>query len=271
MENSTSEINAKFEKLWAFRSCLGHKRILDYCFVPSEIVVQPSSSIDGLNLGSDNRCVQSCILLRTEGCTRNYRKRRQKVDWAAYSEEVKKVSHVTAAGGLVHLEKQFADTASACGIKKVGGDAQIWNCPELRDLREKRRQCVGAEERSKITKLIWKVSRQQLRKYRTKQIQSRLECFSELQHLEHIRVYPVKKHAIIKADDRKCAASLENVYSTERPFTYSTACGVPPFTIGELVHVAKNGKNVKARIKLGLRVKCLFMLVLMFLEVFYFI
>ena len=57
LENSTSETNATFEDLWTFRSCLGQKRILDYCFVPSEITVQSSSSTDRLNLGSDHRCV----------------------------------------------------------------------------------------------------------------------------------------------------------------------------------------------------------------------
>ena len=104
---------------------------------------------------------------------------------------------------------------------------------ELRDLREKRRLCTNVEERSKITKIIWKVTRQQLRGYRTKQIQARLESFSELQHLEHIRVYPVKKQSIIKADDEKCATSLENVYSTINPYSYSSACSVPPFIYGE--------------------------------------
>ena len=81
-------------------------------FVPSEIIVQSANSLDGLNLGSDHRCVQSCILLRTEGSTHNHKKRKEKVDWTFYSTEVTKVSHVTAAGGLVHLEQQLVDVAS---------------------------------------------------------------------------------------------------------------------------------------------------------------
>jgi len=62
----------------------------------------------------------------------------------------------------------------------------------------------------------------------------------------------VKKHTTIKADDEKCAASLENVYSTERPFTYSTVCNVPPFAIEELVHVAKKMKKGKSTDKIGI-------------------
>ena len=114
--------------------------------------MESASSIDGLNLGSDHRCVQSCILLRPGGCARNYRKRKQKVDWRMYSQEIQQVSHSTATGGLVHLEQQLTDTASACGIPKDGGDAKFWNCQELRELREERRQCSNVEERSKITK-----------------------------------------------------------------------------------------------------------------------
>ena len=239
LENSTAESNTTFENLWTFRSCLGEKRILDYCFVPSEIIVQSSSSTNDLHLGSDHRCVQSCILLPSEGYTRRQKKYKKKVDWALYSDEVKKLSHSAVDGGLVHLENQLVDTASGCDAKVLPADTKIWDCQELRDLREKRRLCTNVEERSKITKTIWKVTRQQLRRYRTKQIQARLESFSELQYLECIRVYPIKKQSIMKADDQKRATSLGNVYSTDTPYSYSSACNVPPFTIEELNYVAK--------------------------------
>ena len=50
-----------------------------------------------------------------------------------------------------------------------------------------------------------------------------------------LRIYPVQKHTNIKADDPRCAMSLGNVCSTNRPFTYSEACNVPPFAIGKLL------------------------------------
>ena len=190
--------------------------------------------------------MQSCILLPSEGYTRKQKKYKKKVDWALYSDEVTKLSQSAVGGGLVHLENQLVDTASGCDAKALPADTKIWDCQELRDLREKRRLCTNVEERSKITKTIWKVTRQQLRRYRTKQIQARLESFSELQHLEHIRVYPIKKQSIMKADDKKCATSLENVYSADTPYSYSSACNVPPFTIEELNYVAKKMKKGKS-------------------------
>ena len=213
-------------------------RILDYCFVPSEIIVQSSSSINGLHLGSDYRCVQSCMLLPSEGYTRRQKKYKKKVDWAFYSDEVTKLSHSVVGGGLVNLENQLVDTASGCDAKASPADTKLWDCQELRDLREKRRLCTNVEERSKITKTIWKVTRQQLRRYRLKQIQAWLESFSELQYLERIRVYPIKKQSIMKADDQKCATSLENLYCADTPYSYSSAWNVPPFTIEELNYVS---------------------------------
>ena len=91
------------------------------------------------------------------------------------------MSHFAVGGGLVQLENQLVDTVSGCDAKASPANTKIWDCQGLRDLREKRRLCGNVEERSKITKSIWKVTRQQLRRYRTKQIQARLEIFSELQ------------------------------------------------------------------------------------------
>ena len=68
---------------------------------------------------------------------RNERKRKQTVDWGMYSQKM-------------YLEQQLADTANACGIPKNNGDATVWNCQELHGLREERRQCSNAVERSKI-------------------------------------------------------------------------------------------------------------------------
>ena len=155
LENSTID-NTNFEQLWTFKSCLGNKRTLDYCFVPSEMVVQHSNSIGDLDLGSDHRAVQCCLMLQVNAFSHKGHKRRHKVDWAAYSEAIKQVTPSSASGGLVHLEKQLVDTANGCHLQNSSGNLRISGCEELCQLREKRRLCTTAQERSEITKLIWK-------------------------------------------------------------------------------------------------------------------
>ena len=53
----------EFSNAWTFRSCLGTKRILDYCLVTCGVKVKASNAIDDLNLGSDHRAVQCCVSL----------------------------------------------------------------------------------------------------------------------------------------------------------------------------------------------------------------
>ena len=68
VSNDPSKLNVLEE--WTFRGTLGHKRIIDYCLVPGEYVVQSSRSINGLDLGSDHRAVQCCTLLPPNGTVR---------------------------------------------------------------------------------------------------------------------------------------------------------------------------------------------------------
>ena len=74
--NSAENFPQGIEESWTFRSCLGDIRILDYCLVPTEITIETSRSIDGLNLGSDHRAVQCCVLLPC--CSKARLKRRGK-------------------------------------------------------------------------------------------------------------------------------------------------------------------------------------------------
>ena len=55
-----------FDNLWTFRSCLGHKNVLDYGIVTQRSEVVSSKAINDFKLRSDHRVVQVCIVLPPE-------------------------------------------------------------------------------------------------------------------------------------------------------------------------------------------------------------
>ena len=106
--------------------------------------------------------------------------------------------------------------------------------PTLQNLREKRRMETDSQERAKITKDIWKVSRKKLREYRTIKAKECLEKFADFKNMEYSHKYPIERSSGAKPDELKCAALLEQVYSTDNPSEYASSCHVPAFTEHEL-------------------------------------
>ena len=138
------------------------------------------------------------------------------MNWDKYAA---KVQHSTSCGSfltLQGLEHHVVGAAEECPLAKTPKDS-VWSDPELRDLREKRRVETDRQERSKLSKLIWKLSRKKLREYRTKRILENLEKFADFQNMEHIQKYPMKHTSSARPDEFKCAELLQQVYSTNNP------------------------------------------------------
>ena len=166
---------------WTFKGLLGHKRIIDYCLVPRESYVESAKSINGLDLGSDHRAVQCCVLLPPKGQRGKKRHRKVRVDWDLYTLKAMEDFSSDAIKNLQDLENRVKAIASECGESDGKLVAKAWDSPLLQRLRLRRRTCKDNQERSHISEQIWRETRFQLRKYRTKQTEERLQT-SILRH-----------------------------------------------------------------------------------------
>ena len=141
-----------------------------------------SKPINGLHLRSDHRAVQSCLLLPSEGQQRRKRTRKQKIDWTQFQEVAKEYS-CDPCGGLQNFEKKLQALAHLYDDKEKDEFSRSWDSPELQHLRAMRRGTQDAEERKRISKQIWRKTRDQLRHHKIKQAEAKLKEFSKLESL----------------------------------------------------------------------------------------
>ena len=153
---------------------------------------------------------------------------------------------------MEELESTIKSIASLCQVQPDEVCGKPWDTETLQALRLKRRGCQDYVERGKISKEITKLTRYALRKYKSQMAQKRLEEFSDIQKLEHIHMYPVKKKKVNTIDPSKCADLLSNVYSTNVAFEYASSTSVPSFSIEEVRHAIRCMKKKKCADKHGI-------------------
>ena len=226
------------EIAWTFRSCLGTKRTLDYCMVSSGMSVTSSKSVNALQLRSDHRAVQSCVLLPSEVRPRRRQARKKKTDWHKFA-EVAKEYECNPTGNIQGFGKELYGLAHMCEEIKTKSPDCPWDSSELKILRDMRRSTENVEERKNISKKIWRKTRDQLRQYRTKQVQEKLTEFSKLESLGKMHLYPITKTHTIGPNLQACANLLQQVYTSENEAQYSDNYSVPAFTFGEVKHAIK--------------------------------
>ena len=113
-ENSTDNFLHGFENIWTFRSCLGVQRILDYCLLLAELIIETSKSINDLDLGSDHRAVQCCVLLPCAFKTRSKRRGRRKINWDLYKSKMNDNESGSYPSSLQDLERHVVEVAEEC-------------------------------------------------------------------------------------------------------------------------------------------------------------
>ena len=83
-----------------------------------------------------------------------------------------------------------------------------WDSEELRTLRGQRKCANDPAERKALSKTIWRVTRDQLRRYRTEEAEKRLIEFSDLQSMQKLHLYPINKKHTIGPNLEACANLL---------------------------------------------------------------
>ena len=210
-----------FDDAWTFSSCLGVKRTLDYCMASSGLCITSARAINDLVLRSDHRAVQSCILLPCVADHRRRRRRKRRLDWEKY-QAVAKNYVCDPSGGLGHFEKQLGDLVQECEDTSNASSTRPWDSAELRHLRRLRKNAQCAEERKKVSKQIWRLTRQGLRTYRTQQGINKLQEFRKLEQLQKLHMYPITKTHRDGPNLEACATLLQQVFTGSQHVEYET-------------------------------------------------
>ena len=221
---------------WTFLSVLGARRTLDYCFASYGISTRSAEAVSSLDLGSDHRTVQSCLMLPSAPQVRRKHPRgRRRIDWEKFRQQTT-VFDAHSVHEMGHLEAGLADIAAESCKSEDASKPRPWDTDELRDLRQRRRSTADVVLRRMLSKQIWRDTRAQLRKWRTEQAQAKLLEFTRLKGLQQTHMYPVLRNAPMKPDFAKCAELLRTVYETEHVQTEKVyhGQGIAPFSFTEV-------------------------------------
>ena len=96
------------------------------------------------------------------------------------------------------IEAVLCQSADAC--IKNGNTNNPWNDIALQRLRQRRLGCKDKQERSYLSKQIFKRTRQILRKWKTQRIIDKLTTLETLRDLGHIHAYPIKRKSFAAPD-----------------------------------------------------------------------
>ena len=78
------------------------------------------------------------------------------------------------------LGNTLCDVGDVCPKEQPSGRNRPWDSMELQTLRSQRRSATISMERKIISKKIWRLTRDQLRRYRTQEAEKKLTEFSDL-------------------------------------------------------------------------------------------
>ena len=141
---------------------------------------------------------------------------------------------------LSQLEGEVWNVASASEKSGKKDEVRPWEIDELRELRVQRRIALDPSDRKRLSKQIWRLTRNELRKYRTKKAEDKLIEFSSLEALKKLHLCPIQKTHTIGPDLQACANLLQQVYTSDHETKYAEGFTVPLFTIQELHYSLKH-------------------------------
>ena len=201
-------------------------------------------------LRSDHKAVQSCFLLPSAERHRRKRRRPRRTNWAKYT-EVAQYHTCDPNGDLLQFEKELGDLVQACEDTSNETPMRPWDSAELQNLRYMRRNAGSTEERKRISKLIWRLTRDGLRVYRTKQATDKLNEFRKLESLQKLHMYPITKTHTAGPNLESCAKLLQKVFTTDKQREYETNYSVMPFSLEELEFALKRMRKGRCHDKDG--------------------
>ena len=115
-----------------------------------------------LDLGSDHRAVKMCLEVQAEEDYTDKRKDKRITDWLAFANAAgTRQTACTVAEDVRGLENVLLDIANLAKREdRPPPPKREWDSVELRTLQSRRRDSHG-EERTQLSKAIWRLTRQQ--------------------------------------------------------------------------------------------------------------
>ena len=150
LEITNDPTDEELDNSWTFRSSLGTKRVIDYCLVSNGMMTKASKPIDALNLRSDHRAVQSCVVMEVLGHRKKYRRKKRRINWDDYAAGCSKLHFPSRGHHIGGLETTLREIASICEIHTGTQLLRPWDCQTLKDLRVERNSTSNPIDRTKI-------------------------------------------------------------------------------------------------------------------------
>ena len=239
---------------WTFESNFGCRRTLDYILRDEDLLATDARVTDQLSLGSEHRAVQACVSFPQR---RNLTFRRTKLHWKTQWSSLEPIIRGHLVDRNLHSLRDLEDVlieSSAHLPRPSQSKRKGWDSPGLRALQAKRRVTRDKQERCRLSKLIWRQTRQTLRSWRREQVLETLQRFENLKDLERAHMYPVRRQCVQQPDFARCAEMLSGVYSsnTAANLPSPVSCNIPRFTGAEIGTALKRMAKHRCADKRGL-------------------
>ena len=232
---------------WTFISNLGRRRCIGYILVDGRLKIRQSRAVDELQLGSDHRAVKADIEIG-KARARHVRRRSSLKGWEPELDATGKPQKYWDALGrevrpgmpLTDLELCLVTAGRRARKQKTQiNNGAPWISDEGNHLIKLRRGATNPEERRDITKQLRKVLRQNLRRWKNNKIQNTLDEFRNLQRLDLVTQFPVKRQIVTgRPADLDFAKDLADIYKTdaksEAPTAHRATIDITIFTASEL-------------------------------------
>ena len=252
---------AENPNMWTFKTSWGNFNRLDYVLHSRSLQSSEVSANLDLDMGSDHRNVSvSMSYIRSKEAwklrTRSFKGWKPILDESknadAYHSHLQKLMHDCPPTSLRDLGKIVVEAAEPSGSRLQGpkGIKRPGQSLELKDLVLQRKETRDTNGRRKLSKLIHKQSRKELRMWKAKWAEYLLEKFENTKYLQKIKISPIKSSAC-PIDAEAFASFLGTLYSSSNPLTTTeedtkAIRSIPEFSLDELEAALKGMTNLRS-------------------------
>ena len=252
---------AENPNMWTFKTSWGNFNRLDYVLHSRSLQSSEVSANLDLDMGSDHRNVSVSIsYIRSKEAwklrTRSFKGWKPILDESknadAYHSHLQKLMHDCPPTSLRDLGKIAVEAAEPSGSRLQGpkGIKRPGQSLELKDLVLQRKETRDTNGRRKLSKLIHKQSRKELRMWKAKWAEYLLEKFENTKYLQKIKISPIKSSAC-PIDAESFASFLGTLYSSSNPLTTTeedtkAIRSIPEFSLDELEAALKGIANLRS-------------------------
>lgn len=218
------------EDQWTFRSTCGVKRRIDFILASTTLTCKHAMATRFFDLGSDHRAVKATLQYESRARVKRSRQKQLK-GWSPEDKDLfqaKLNSRIdeSSVSNLLDVERILREESFANAKAKPHKNTESpWDTPYFESLQASRRAVRDAGERKRLTNLIRKYVRQQMRKKKSAKMQNVLEEYKDFHRFEVIRQMPVRERKSLSSND--CTSHVHAEFLSD--LFKSTFGGVEPF------------------------------------------